>query len=204
MTTRSVRGILTLVAVGAALSACSSQPMVTRIDPNTAIDLSGEWNDADSKLVADEMIKDALSRPWVTRYMQANGGKSPAVVVSNVRNLSSEHINTRTFMNDVGGAFVNSGSVTVSYDGADREQQRAEREDQQANASADTRARVRNERAANFRLAGELNTITDQQGGVTVKAYQVILRLTDIESNDVVWQGKKEIKKVVDRKRFRS
>ena len=40
---------------------------VTRIDANSTTDLSGEWNDTDSRLVADEMIGDCLSRPLFCR-----------------------------------------------------------------------------------------------------------------------------------------
>ena len=199
------RRILALALTASTLAACGgATPVVTRIDPNTAVDLSGDWNDADSKLVADEMIKDALSKPWITRYMQAHQGKSPMVIISRVANLSSEHINTRTFVQDIGGAFVNSGSVDVRYDGAEREDTRAELEDQQKYATADTKAKARSETGADFRLLGEINLIPDQEGGATVKAYQVVMRMTNVQTQQVVWQGKKEIKKVVNRSRFRS
>ena len=37
---------------------------VTRIDADETVDLSGAWNDTDSRLVAEEMIADALAHPW--------------------------------------------------------------------------------------------------------------------------------------------
>ena len=57
------------------LVACSTQ--VKRVGVDTDIDLSGEWNDVDSRLVAEEITKDVLSRPLVCqifrRYCQDAG-----------------------------------------------------------------------------------------------------------------------------------
>ena len=189
---------IVLLAMNVAFAGCGATRVV-RLDPNETVDISGDWNDADSKLVADEMIRDALTTPWATRFMQAHGGTSPKVIVGTVRNLSSEHINTATFIQDLVAAFVRSSAVTVIQGGAQREQVRAERQDQQSNASADTRARVGNEQGANFMLVGQVNTIIDQEGGKAVKYYQVDLNLTDMESNALAWVGQKKIKKFVQR-----
>jgi len=57
------RQFLGIAALGAvmALSACGGTT-VTRMDPNADKDVSGRWNDTDSRLVAQEMISDCLSR----------------------------------------------------------------------------------------------------------------------------------------------
>mgnify|MGYP003334417436 CR=1 FL=1 len=41
------------------LSGCGTK--VTRVSHDSTIDLSGEWNDTDSRLVAEEMVKDAVT-----------------------------------------------------------------------------------------------------------------------------------------------
>ena len=83
---------------------------VTRVQPDAAYDLSGRWNDSDSRMVADEMIQDALSRPWISNYVNTTG-KTPTVIVGDVRNLSHEHINVKTFVADMERALDNSGDV---------------------------------------------------------------------------------------------
>ena len=40
---------------------------VTRIDHDQTVDLSGQWNDSDSRMVSEEMIKDCLSQAWLRR-----------------------------------------------------------------------------------------------------------------------------------------
>lgn len=62
---------------------------VTRIDPNQQTDISGRWNDTDSKLVANEMITDVLTRPWRSEFEQKYS-KKPTVIVGSVKNKSSE------------------------------------------------------------------------------------------------------------------
>ena len=65
---------------------------VTRIDVDETVDLSGAWNDTDSRLVAEEMIADALSQPWTLNFA-SQSGRAPVVIVGTVRNFSHEHIN---------------------------------------------------------------------------------------------------------------
>lgn len=193
-----------VLAVALVAVACGSKATrVTRIDPETTIDLSGFWNDTDSRMVADEMINDAASFPWARRFMQANGGELPAVIFGSVRNRTTEHIAVNTFLRDMEAAFLRSGLARVVADRDQREQVREEREDQQQNASAETRTRMRNELGADFIVVGEITSIEDVEGGREVIYYQVDLNLTDLESNERVWIGQKRIKKFVERSRTR-
>ena len=193
-----------VLAVALVAVACGSKATrVTRIDPETTIDLSGFWNDTDSRMVADEMINDAASFPWARRFMQANGGKLPVVIFGSVRNRTTEHIAVNTFLRDMEAAFLRSGLARVVADRDQREQGREEREDQQQKASVETRARMRKELGADFIVVGEITSIEDVDGGREVIYYQVDLNLTDLESNERVWIGQKRIKKFVERSRTR-
>src|SRR5256885_1148402 len=82
-----------------ASSGCASTT-VTRVDAASVTDLSGHWNDSDSRLVAEEMVKEALSGPWLNTYTSANK-RRPVVVVGTVANRSHEHINVQNFINDL-------------------------------------------------------------------------------------------------------
>ncbi len=67
---------------------CSSRK-VERISPKEQTDVSGRWNDTDSRLVANEMIKDVMERPWRTNFEERKKRK-PVVIVGTVRNKSHE------------------------------------------------------------------------------------------------------------------
>src|SRR3990167_4700905 len=53
---------------------------VERMDTAEVKDLSGAWNDTDSRLVSEEMIQDVLSRDWLLEFTRKHN-KKPAVIV---------------------------------------------------------------------------------------------------------------------------
>lgn len=192
-------GMLAL-AVGLLVGACSTVK-VDRVGVDETVDLSGRWNDTDSRLVSEEMIADVLSRPWIDQFRSKNG-KNPVVIVGVVRNRSDEHINTRTFVSDLERALINSGEVTFVADSGEREALREERKDQAAHSSEETAKEEGVEIGADFMLQGDINTIVDRIEGKEVKFYQVNLELIDIQSHRKAWIGEKKIKKFVKRSRF--
>ncbi len=188
-----IRAILVLLAV-AGVAACGHS--VERIDRDAEHDLSGRWNDQDSRLVAEEMIADALDRPWL-RDFRREEGKRPTVIVGGVRNLSHEHLNTRTFVNDIQRELINSGQVDFVADADQRERIRDERRDQDLHASEETRKAMGEELGADFMLLGSVNSIIDQEGRRQVRYYQVDMELISLADNRKVWIGNKEIRKLV-------
>lgn len=185
----------------AAVFGCSSVS-VERVEVDKTVDLSGKWNDTDSRLVSEEMISDALSRSWIDKFKGGNKGQAPTVIVGTIRNRSDEHINTRTFVKDLERALINSGEVEFVAARGEREELREERQDQASYSSEETAKEEGQEIGADFMLQGSINTITDRLEGEQVKFYQVNLEMINIETHKKVWIGEKKIKKVVSQKRF--
>lgn len=185
-----------LLVAAVAAAACGKK--VRRIDPETTTDLSGFWNDTDSRQVAEGMIVDCLNHPWIQLH-STDQGTRPVVIVGAVRNRSMEHIATGTFIRDLERAFINSGRVRVVANPLEREELRDEREAQQDWATEESRKRLRAETGADYMLNGDIEVILDREGGREVKFYQVDLFLTNIESNERVWMGQTEIKKEISR-----
>ena len=175
---------------------------VTRIDVDETVDLSGAWNDTDSRLVAEEMIADALSQPWTLNFA-GQSGRAPGVIVGTVRNFSHEHINMNTFVADMERALVNSGRVEFVASSDERGEIREERTDQDLNASEETRNEAGQETGADFMLKGQINTIVDVEGDEQVRYYQVDLTMISLADNRKVWLGQKKIKKLVENAKVR-
>lgn len=188
------------VVVPLLFSGCATK--VERVQTDEVIDLSGQWNDTDSRLVSEEMMNEVLARPWVDDYVRRHN-KPPAVIVGEVRNLSHEHLNVNLFLNDVEKALINSGRVKVVASRVEREEIREERADQDINASEETRKAMGRELGADFMLKGSINTIVDEEGKKAVKFYQVDLTLISLVDNSKVWVGQKKIKKFVDKRSLR-
>ena len=185
-------------AIALALATGCGGTTVERMDSSAVKDISGKWNDTDARLTAEEMIGDCLTRPW---YVNATSklGKQPVVIVGTVSNKSMEHIATDTFVENLQRSLINSGKVQFVASKAERTELRDERADQDVNASDETRKGNGNENGADFILSGVVNSINDRDGGKEVVYYQVNLKLVDIKTNQIVWNGEKKLKKFVTR-----
>ena len=186
----------TLVVLTIALINGCANRKITRVDPNETIDLSGRWNDSDSRLVSEEMIGDLLTSAWIPRYLKAND-KRPVVVVGLVENKSHEHLNSETFIKDVEKAIIRDGNIRLVVAGEKRNELRKERAEQQDYASPETTKKWGKELGADFILQGTINSIVDSYKKQKVVTYQIDLQLTNIETNEVVWMGDKKIKKQI-------
>ena len=192
--------LLAVVLGATALTGCSTQ--VERIATDEVRDLSGAWNDTDSRLVSEEMVADVMARPWIDNHNRSSK-KPPVVIVGEVRNLSHEHINVNTFVADLERSFINSGRVDVVASKTERSEIRDERRDQDLNARDETRKAMGQETGADFMLKGTINTIIDAAGSDQIRFYQVDLNLISLADNRKVWQGQKKIKKDVKRAKLR-
>lgn len=183
-----------------ALAGCASETKVTRVDAGVVTDLSGRWNDTDSRMVAETMVKEALEYPWLSNFSQAHR-RQPVVVVGTVLNNSHEHINVQTFISDLERELTNSQKVTFVAGKSEREEVRTERKEQAVHAREETQKSPGKETGADYMMKGTIATILDEADGTKAVFYQVDLQLIDLESNAKVWFGQKKIKKVVEKKR---
>ncbi len=190
------RLIIPIVTLFFTLSSCMTHK-VERVSPDEAIDLSGRWNDTDSKMVADAMVEQILSAAWIENYSRVNNGKKPVVVVGLIYNKSHEHISSDTFIKDIEKAFINSGRVRLVQAADKREELRKERAAQQEFASLETAKQWGKELGADFMLNGDLNSIVDTYKKERVNYYQTNLELSNLETNEIVWMGDKKIKKYI-------
>ncbi|NOQ72338.1 MAG: penicillin-binding protein activator LpoB [Crocinitomix sp.] len=183
-------------AVILAFSVQSCMRSVSRVDPDKEIDLSGRWNDVDSKLTADAMIDQVLGEIWLKKHMTEKKEK-PVVIVGFVKNKSHEHIDAETFMKDIEKAFIMSQKVRLVQGGEKRDAIRGERADQQDNSSVSTMKKWGLEVGADYMLQGSINSIVDAIDRKKVVFYQIDLELTNMQTNEIVWIGDKKIKKFV-------
>ncbi|MDR0377678.1 MAG: penicillin-binding protein activator LpoB [Spirochaetaceae bacterium] len=194
---RFVRIVVLGLAVCGGFVACASTPKVSRVDADTQTDLSGYWNDTDVRIVCDSLINACLESPRVTQEIAAKG-RLPVILIGSFRNQSDEHIDTSIIAKTMEIAIFNSGKADFVAGGDTREELRAERIDQESNASEDTAAALRNETGADFLLTGSVKTIVDRAGKTSTRTYFVSAELSNIETNTRLWMDQNsEIKKII-------
>lgn len=201
MRSKTLAAALAALLAAGLVGGCATTK-VQRINPDSVKDLSGNWNDTDSRLVSQEMVQDMLNQAWLSKFRRSEG-HDPVVIVGKIHNLSHEHISVDTFINDIQRVLINSGDVQFVADAQQREQIRQERADQDVNSREDTRNAMGQEIGADFMMQGTINTIIDASGDTEVKFYQVDLKLISMADNRTVWIGQKKIKKLVEHSAFR-
>jgi uncharacterized protein (TIGR02722 family) len=185
-----------LIISALAVAGFSCKRSVTRVAPDTQIDLSGRWNSTDSKMVAQEMVHDVMVRPWRANFFDANK-KKPTVIVGYVLNKTTELIDADVFIKDVEIEFINTGLVRVVQNSDFREKIRSERADQQQNSSLETAKKFGKELGADFMMFGTISSVLDQYKKKKAVFYKTTLELSDMETNEKVWIGNKEIQKFI-------
>jgi uncharacterized protein (TIGR02722 family) len=182
-----------VLVTGLILGGCAKK--ISRIDPNTTIDLSDKWNETDSRVVSEKMISDCLNNAWYGQYQVQK--KTPTIIVGQIRNKSTEHINTETFSKDIERTLINSGKVEFVASKDERNQLREEVADQQGNAAVESRKSKGEEQGADLMLIGTLNSIVQKEDGKSVIFYQIDMELIQLETNRKLWIGDHKIKKFV-------
>lgn len=188
--TRILPALLLLV-----LFSCQNRS-VTRIAPDTQIDLSGRWNDSDSRMVAEKMISELLTSEKFREYLKIQGHK-PAIVVGLIRNKTSEHIDAGNYVKKLEVAIYNSNVAELVESDEFRDKLRQERAEQQDFADPATISQWGKEIGADLMLFGEMTSETDTDNKKRIVNYITTLYLTDIETAKRVWYGQQEIKKYV-------
>ena len=189
-----------LACIAAAVGGCGHETKVTRVDTGVVTDLSGRWNDTDSQMVAEAMVKEALANPWLGNFTKGKN-RQPVVIVGSVLNKSHEHINVQTFVSDLERELTNSQKVTFVAAKGEREEVREERREQAVHAREDTQKAPGKEIGADYMMRGSISTILDEQDGAKAVFYQIDLEMVDMENNVKAWFGQKKIKKVIEKKR---
>src|SRR3989338_5204773 len=143
------------------------------------VDSGGRWNDADARLVAEELIPDCLAASWLTDFLE-DQGHPPVMMIGTIANLSPEPINTSAFAKSLEKNVFESGKVAV------------------VSSSGDNTT----EGDADFMLQGSITTVTDELDGKEVPLYQVKLELVDLTNHQAIWTGQTELKRMFSRTEY--
>lgn len=183
-----------------ALAGCSSNWNVERRDPSTVTDYDYRFDEDDARQVANAIIPDCLSKPWIDKWNAVSGGKDPLIVLGNVQNKTEDYINSEIFTDPIQEALLNSGRVRVKAEKDLREDLRDERLDTKFNDPETIKA-IAKEVNADFMMVG---TVKDQKersrdSRKIISFYQVTIELINLETAEKVYIKSAEIEKKATR-----
>ena len=178
--------VLVLVAT---LAGCA-QDKVRYGDARGVETVTNQFGSTDLQTIAESMTRSLLKAPVVA------ASDLPIVTVQEVRNKTSEYIDTRAITDSIRAELQKSGKVRFAVDAAGMQQQ-VEELDRQQDDLYDRESAVEKGRmvGAQYRLEGNITSIVKQAKDVKDVYYKFNLQMWNVRNGLLEWSDEEEIRK---------
>ena len=187
--------VLGLILVS--ISACGPKAFVkgTYDDPQRENLLNDQWSETDMQNSVKTMVDSLVAHNSIS-----NAKKMPIVMVTNLQNKTSEHIDTQNIMDMVRVELTNSGKVAF-VDKEAREDISNEYGYQNSGVvSEETKKGPGGQIGADFIINGRLDSIVQEVGKEKTVYYKLTHNLTNLKTGIIAWTNHKEIRKAYKKK----
>ncbi len=152
--------------------------------------MTNQFGSTDLQMIAESMTRSMLNAPVVA------GGNLPIVTVQEVKNKTSEYIDTRSITDSIRVELQKSGRVRFAVDAAAMDQQIEELKRQQSEYyDAKKSVEIGKMVGAAYRLEGNITSIVKEAKGVKDVFYKFNLQLWNVQNGLLDWTDEKEIRK---------
>ena len=197
--------LIAAIAAALVLAGCSSQPNVEYVNPGSVDTTSIGFGSTDLQTTAQSMVTQMLTSPRVTALTKqavASGDQSklPVIMLAGIQNNTNEHIDTNSIENAISTRLINSGMfnfVAASKESTIAKELKFEHGSGMVNPA--TAAKVGQQVGAQYMLYGDISSIEQSNQDQESLYFQITMKLLDIQSGLIVWQGEKQIRKIASR-----
>lgn len=157
--------------------------------------LNDQWSETDMQVVVKAMVQSMVASPAI-----ANAKKTPIVMVTNLQNKTSEHIDTQSIMDMVRVELTNTGKVAF-IDKEARGDISGEYDYQNSGmVNNETKKGPGAQIGSDYIVNGRLDSIVQEVGKDKSVYYKLTLNLTDLKTSLINWTNHKEIRKTFKKK----
>ena len=165
-------------------------------DPNEVRLLDDKFNESDASLLAQEMITSMASHP-----IFVDPKVPPIVQVEDVRNKTSEHIDTKAITDSIRTALIKTGKVRFSNkEDRGTVDEEVDYQQQSGRVNKKTQKRRDGRIGADYILTGDLTSNVQQVGNRKLIYYKLTLNLTNLTTSLIEWSDEKPIRKKFQKK----
>ena len=185
------------VALALTLTNCGPKAFVKGEydDVNRVNNLNDQWSETDMQKAVADMVASLTAHPSINKP-----GKLPVVIVTNLQNKTSEHIDTQSIMDMVRVDLMKSGKVGF-IDKEAREDISNEYNYQGSGMVEEaTKKGPGGQIGADFIINGRLDSIVQEVGKDKSVYYKLTLNLTNLKSSMIVWSDQKQLRKTFKKK----
>ena len=181
------------------IEACTPSLKTTRVSVDRGDELGStvtdEWVKKDTVIAVDEMVKKMSSHKGLQKYLN-RASKVPVLFVGEVQNATPEpYLPIKDFNNKLLGKLLENGDFRV-VDNVKRESILKEIMYQNSGIVDSKQAKkIGKQTGADIALFGSISMTPKTLEGRTVKEYSVNLRMTELETSDVIWMGSYDLSK---------
>ena len=179
----------------AALAACSG-PQVRYGDAKAVETINANYGSTDLQMIAEAMTRSLLQSKAISGSKDA-----PIVTLADVKNKTSEYIDTRVITDKIRTQLMKSGQVRFAVSVSEMQNQTEElkRQNQSGLYKNSTIAKTGNMQGAQYRIEGSIASIVKNTKDVKDVYYVFNLNLINNESGLLEWADEKEIRKTATR-----
>lgn len=187
---KPARTLALAVIVSAALAGCAKE--TTRYGDSRGVEtVTNQFGSTDLQVIAEAMARSMQQAPIIA------SGNLPIVTVQEVRNKTSEYIDTRSITDSIRAELQRGGRVRFAVDATAMKQQVEELDRQQdsglyAKPSAVEKGQMV---GAQYRMEGNITSIVKQVKDTKDVYYKFNLQLWNIRNGLLEWSDEKEIRK---------
>lgn len=197
--------VLAVFAAAFVLAGCSSEPTVQYVSPGSVDTTTIGFGSTDLQTTAQTMVNEMLTSPRIialTKQAAATGeqNKLPVIMLAGIQNNTDEHINTQAIENAISTRLINSNIfnfVAASQEPAIEKEMKFEHQSGMVNPT--TAAKIGQQVGAQYMLYGDISSIDQRNESQQSLYFQITMKLLDIQSGLIVWQGEKQIRKIASR-----
>jgi len=190
--------LVTLATIAASLlTSCGPKAFVKGQydDVNKENLMNDQWSETDMQVVVKSMV-DSLTKSAKV----ATAKTPPDVMVTNLQNKTSEHIDTQSIMDMVRVELTNSGKVSF----IDKEARKdiSDEYDYQNSGmvSKETKKGAGGQIGVDYIINGRIDSIVQEVGKDKSVYYKITLNMTDLKTTRIVWTDMKQIRKTFKKK----
>lgn len=191
MMTRTLAVVTALLILGGCASKSARAGSVQYGDSKAVETVTNQFGSTDLQTIAESMTRSLLQSAVITQ------GKRPLITVADVKNKTSEYIDTRSITDSIRAQMAKSGSVrfAVDIDAMQSQTDELARQNQSGLYKKQTVKKLGNMQAPDYRLEGNITSIVKSAGNVKDVYYKFSLVLVGIESGVLEWADEKDIRK---------
>lgn len=189
-----MKGILALFVSVLALSACGPKAFV-KGDYDNEVEkenlLNDQWSETDMQRSVSDLVGSMVKHRAIS-----SARTPPLMMVTQLQNKTSEHIDTQSIMDMVKVELMRTGSVSF-VDKEARGDIKDEYDYQGSGlVSEETKKGPGGQVGADFIVNGRLDSIVQEAGKDKTIYYKITLNMTNLKTGVIAWTDQKQIRKV--------